>query len=355
LSHELGLPGHLARQLRHLTGRGQIIDVVRNNKPITRSIPSEIASQPLWRFDAVVIILASPHLMWSFRSPNWRADVIKLVEELDRNSSVGTSIVIAGPPPRRRPSGFLGFTAPGSRGRTLTDTLTEQCAKSERVQYVELPDDRDPDRDRDRDRILHSSLTYQAWAQVIASRLSARMALLPVHANRPLLGSAREKRDQSQVEHERQSALDSLQIVDEHPDAELCRMVEFLRKAYGTRYAALNVISRDRQWTLTAAGVGVLSRDRVRSESFCAVTIQHDAPMVIRDAREDLLFSQYSEVKNGALRFYAGCPIESPDGLRLGTLCISDPDPLEDEQFDPTMLKTLTHQIERRLWETAFQ
>jgi hypothetical protein len=345
LTHELGLPGHLARQLRHLTGRGQIIDVVSDNKPTTRSIPSAIASQPLWRFDAVVIILASPHPMWSFLRPKWRADGIKLVEELDRNSSVGTSIVIAAPRPRRRPSGFLGTTAPGSRRRTLTDILTAQCAKSERVEYVELADDRD--------RTPQASLTYQAWAQVIASRLSARMALLPTHANRPLLGSAREKRDRPQVEHERQSALDSLRIVNEHPDAELRRMVDFLRKAYGTRYAALNVIDGDRQWTLAAAGAR--SYDRGRSESLCAVTIQHDAPMVIGDAREDLLFSQYSEVKNGAIRFYAGHPIESPDGLRLGALCICGPDPLEDEQFDPTVLKMLVRQIERRLWERASQ
>lgn len=52
-------------------------------------------------------------------------------------------------------------------------------------------------------------------------------------------------------------------------------------------------------------------------------------------------------------RFYAGYPIESPDGQRIGALCIVDTKPRHFGPQDATLLRELTLRVQALLWESA--
>ncbi len=55
------------------------------------------------------------------------------------------------------------------------------------------------------------------------------------------------------------------------------------------------------------------------------------------------------------IRFYAGYPIESPDGHRIGALCVMDPQPQRFTDQDSALLRQIAHQVQLRLWNLSEQ
>lgn len=88
--------------------------------------------------------------------------------------------------------------------------------------------------------------------------------------------------------------------------------------------AAVNLIGEDRQWTL--AGVGIATGDAPRATSLCDFAIGQVGATVIEDLREDSRFAAHPKVADG-LRFYAGFPMLSREGLALGAFCVADVQP----------------------------
>ena len=57
---------------------------------------------------------------------------------------------------------------------------------------------------------------------------------------------------------------------------------------------------------------------------FCARAIASDEPLVVRDTHRDPVFADNALVTGPPhLRFYAGQPIATAGGHRVGTLCIA--------------------------------
>ncbi|WP_114636895.1 PAS domain-containing protein [Polynucleobacter necessarius] len=62
-----------------------------------------------------------------------------------------------------------------------------------------------------------------------------------------------------------------------------------------------------------------------RDASFCSHAILHEGIFVVNNAIEDSLFKSNPLVLGPPnIRFYAGVPLTSPDGYRIGTMCIID-------------------------------
>jgi GAF domain-containing protein len=77
------------------------------------------------------------------------------------------------------------------------------------------------------------------------------------------------------------------------------------------------------------SNTGADVRETTRQVAFCAYTIQskHDVT-VIPDASQDFRFQNGPLVQAGPkLRFYAGAPLISPEGYKLGTFCVEGPVP----------------------------
>ncbi|MDU3158374.1 MAG: EAL domain-containing protein, partial [Hafnia alvei] len=72
------------------------------------------------------------------------------------------------------------------------------------------------------------------------------------------------------------------------------------------------------------------------SEAFCVQTLKNSKTFICHDTHQHPTFRDYHAVKEAPfIRFYAGCPLKTQDGVPVGTLCILDTQPreLSDEQL----------------------
>lgn len=90
--------------------------------------------------------------------------------------------------------------------------------------------------------------------------------------------------------------------------------------------APISVISMadvDRQWF--KSGGGQLEREISRDVSFCAYALAEPDILVVDDLRADPRFAANPMVTSEPhLRFYAGAPLITPEGVAIGTLCVLD-------------------------------
>jgi diguanylate cyclase (GGDEF)-like protein/PAS domain S-box-containing protein len=128
-------------------------------------------------------------------------------------------------------------------------------------------------------------------------------------------------------EAERLTALRRLRLLDSEADPAYQALAELAARILGAPMAAVSLIDADRQWT--KAGVGLEHGDEdPRDVAFCAHAIGHDAdPWVVTDAAADPDFADNPLVTGGRVGFYAGAPVRTVDGHKIGTLCVIDPRP----------------------------
>jgi PAS domain S-box-containing protein len=102
-------------------------------------------------------------------------------------------------------------------------------------------------------------------------------------------------------------------------------------------------LEEDIQWLKAKKGTDV--EHMPVKTSFCTHTILQDDVMVVPDAREDERFAD-SPIVAGApnVRFYAGTPLITSEGHRIGTLCVIDMEPHELTSNQQIMLKMLGKQ-----------
>lgn len=139
---------------------------------------------------------------------------------------------------------------------------------------------------------------------------------------------------QPQDNYARLLALARYEILDTLPEDSFDRLVQLTRHILRTPAAYINFVDQSRQWT--KACVGAERDSKPLSESMCAWTILQAAPLVVEDARLDPRFSHMELVTGEAsLQMYAGVPLTTPSGHRIGTLCVTDNQchPLDDEDI----------------------
>ena len=126
-------------------------------------------------------------------------------------------------------------------------------------------------------------------------------------------------------------------------------VVRIAAEAFDMPAAAVNMVGSDH--VSFAASIGIGKVDMSRDVSFCAHAITQDGVMVVPDATADDRFHDNPLVTGpSSLRFYAGAPILSPDGLALGALCVIDSRPHKDfTQADRDRLRELADMAAYRL------
>jgi len=151
------------------------------------------------------------------------------------------------------------------------------------------------------------------------------------------------------TEPERLKALSDYGLDDEQGLRSLDPVVHIASRMFNMPVAAVNMIGNDH--VFFAASVGVGEVDMSRDVSFCAHAINQSDVMVVPDATQDERFHDNPLVIGVAnLRFYAGVPLFSPDGLALGALCIIDDKPhLDFSEEDKSRLQELAKMASDRL------
>lgn len=106
-------------------------------------------------------------------------------------------------------------------------------------------------------------------------------------------------------------------------DAHLTEITAFASALCETPIALVSFVEKERQWF--PARQGLETRETPRSASFCAHAMLEDGIMVVPDATKDQRFQSNPLVAGDpAIRFYAGAPLVSRDGVPLGALCVID-------------------------------
>jgi len=345
-TQELALPGQVGRRLAAATGRGADIDLVaKRGVSIERAAAMLPPLRPS-RYDGLVVVLGSTDAAALLPVQRWREAMTAVLEELTRLAAPRSPIVVLGIHELRRSAlttGMLGDLIDAHAVR-LNAITKELCGTDCRVRYVER------DVERSRDVRYQSSEAFEVLADMIVPALLPGLASAAVDRT---AAAARSQRAAPAAEVSRQSALEALHVLDTEPEERFDRIVRSARRTFGTTAAAVSLIDGDRQWRKAVAGPPgappALPEEMPREVSVCSRTIRHDRPLVIPDLAQDPLV--HPDLLATGYRFYAGYPVESPDGYRVGALCLLDVEPRED--VDVALLREYALRVQRELWAGA--
>ncbi|HEV7253397.1 MAG TPA: sensor domain-containing diguanylate cyclase [Mesorhizobium sp.] len=140
------------------------------------------------------------------------------------------------------------------------------------------------------------------------------------------------------IEQERLAALEALDLLDTPREEGFDRISRLITNIFGVPIALVSLMDGHRQWH--KACVGLSSDSSERQHTFCRVPTANGKPLVVHDARLDPRFAANPHVTaESGIRFYAGVPLQTPDGLNIGTLCAVDTKPRD---FSERELQILT-------------
>ena len=345
-SHDLALAGALARNLTGRTGRGADVDVLASDRMTPLDALIAVQSRRLSRFDAVVVTLGVNDALSLTTGKDWTAQLRALLEHLEQSTSQSTTVFVLGIHSIRGSASLntvLGGVA-DHHAAQLNRLSVDLCATIARTEY--LPFTPFATVSTERHRTLQD---YRDWAVPIAEQLApalnaGRIGISSAAAAAVALAQS----DAAAAEADRQRAVDGIGILDTDAEPRFDRIVELARRMLHTRSAAITVIDHDRQWH--KARISLEPQEVPRSSSFCAVTIEGRGPMIVADAREDDRFRESPLVLGDPrIRFYAGFPIESPSGERIGAPCVFDPEPRAATDVDRALLRELALLVQLEL------
>ncbi|MBF4600399.1 GAF domain-containing protein [Frigoribacterium sp. VKM Ac-1396] len=333
-THELGLPGHLARSLTALTGRATDVDIVVDGRMTARQGPASLVGVDLARFDAVVLSFGANEALALIDVDAWRDDLSALLDDVaGRAPAATTTFVLAVPSFGSNPHFPARLGRVVDRNAVRLNTATRHLV-ADRPSMVFVPEAEDHAFETE------SAPVYARWAAPIALNISGRL-----DPARPLA-----VKTVPLDEPARQRALERLERrLGADDDPELDDLTERARRLFGTTLAAVTLVRSDTQVMRSVAGAEPLTVPR--PESFCDTTIRRTGHLVIEDASLDSRYADYSVVAGEpGIRFYAGYPIESPDGQRIGALCVMDQEARRFSTADATALRSLALAVQRHLF-----
>lgn len=124
-------------------------------------------------------------------------------------------------------------------------------------------------------------------------------------------------------EHARLHALWELGVLDTPAEDAFDSAVRQAAAVCKTPIALISFVDRDRQWF--KARIGLKEQETPRCVAFCTHAILGPQLFEVMDARADARFANNLLVTgNTDIRFYAGMPLVTSDGLALGTICVID-------------------------------
>jgi PAS domain S-box-containing protein len=145
-------------------------------------------------------------------------------------------------------------------------------------------------------------------------------------------------------ESARQKALDSLRILDTPPEAAFDQITRWISLVCETPIALVSLVDHQRQWF--KARHGLAAQETPREISFCGHAIQGTEIFEIQDAREHPDFCDNPLVTGEPrIGFYAGAPLITSQGHRVGTLCVIDHQPRKLTPFQRQSLRFGADQV----------
>jgi excisionase family DNA binding protein len=129
-------------------------------------------------------------------------------------------------------------------------------------------------------------------------------------------------------------------LLDTAPEPTFDRITWLAGLIAGTPVSLITLLTSRRQFFKSHRGTQLT--ETPREWAFCGHAILDDDILLVEDARKDERFRDNPLVTgHDHIVFYAGCPLRSPDGLALGTLCVIDSEPRELDATQKEGLRAL--------------
>lgn len=155
-------------------------------------------------------------------------------------------------------------------------------------------------------------------------------------------------------ETRRLASLRSLGVLDTPAEERFDRLTRIAAAVFDVPIVAVSLVDEKRQWFKSRIGLQVT--ETPRDISFCGHAILNSGVCYVPNAPVDPRFEGNPLVTGEPnIRFYAGCPLRSPDGSALGTLCIIAPEPRTLSDAQMSLLRDLAKCVEQELWQARLE
>lgn len=172
LSHDLGLIGHLARQVSRATGRGVEVDILADPELALSEVPGMLSGRNLSTYDAIILLVGVADALKRTPARSWRRMLSALMKNIFSRTAAGAHVFVAAVQPVRLITTFnnrIGWLAE-LHGRTLNRESIKVCTDLESVTFIPFHPQATPS-ERYRD-----SLTYQTWAAQLSPAVTRVLA-----------------------------------------------------------------------------------------------------------------------------------------------------------------------------------
>lgn len=149
-------------------------------------------------------------------------------------------------------------------------------------------------------------------------------------------------------ESERLMALRQLHMLDTAAEKDFDDITLLASQICDAPISYISLLDKDRQWFKSSKGL--LMTETNRDISFCSHTIHQSDIMIVPDVLKDSRFVDNPMVTSDPfIRFYAGVPLLTDGGFKVGTLCIADHKPRNLTAQQIFALEVLARQVESNI------
>ncbi len=336
INHDLALAGHLARATSAITGRGTDVEVFSYPRLDIEGLHRALTPEVISRLDALVLTLGGRESFELMTTRLWHKQVADLLDHITSGRRAAPSIIIVGaeeesPIPLRKWVTSMAM----SRARALNQATREAIASRPRVLYVESG-------------FVPRPGTTSVFDDALAVYEHAAQAIAPTLAD--LLDHAPDRVRQPVDEDARAHAIRHLRTLNGADYPKLHSLLETAKDVLHLRSADLFFVDSDEVRLIAATSVSQVASPRANSLS--TEILEHRRGLVIPDLAADPRHSDRPQVTGPPyLRFYAGYPVESPDGQPVAVFAVVDTKPRKFSRSELTLLRTFALQAGSILFE----
>jgi len=130
-------------------------------------------------------------------------------------------------------------------------------------------------------------------------------------------------------EEERLKELKSLEIMDTPEEVHYNQIIQMASEICDTPVALISLVDDKRQWFKAKCGLDI--KETAKKYSICSHALHAPGvPFIVTDTRkDDRFFDNPLIIGETNIRFYAGFPLITDEGMPLGSLCVIDHQPRE--------------------------
>lgn len=145
-------------------------------------------------------------------------------------------------------------------------------------------------------------------------------------------------------ESERLKALSRYEVLDTIEEKVFDDITKIASQICESPIALVSLVDVNRQWFKSHHGLD--ARETPRDIAFCAHAILGQEIFEVPDSSRDERFRDNPLATGGPrVTFYAGAPLQTPDGYNIGTLCVIDQQPKKLKAEQRSALEALARQV----------